>query len=161
MENQMPRSRAEAAQALFCAGYNCAQAVFCAFCDLTGIPQEAAAKTASGLGGGMGRMREVCGAVSGAVLALSCIDGYALPDDAAGKRALYARVQELGKRFRERNGSIICRELLSGFAVSTGGAPAKRDDAFYKTRPCAKMVFDAAEILEQLLAEQAGKEAKA
>ena len=149
--------RGAAARALFYEGYNCSQAVFCAFCDKTGVPRAAAAKLAGGLGGGVGRLREVCGAVTGAVLALSAIEGYADPGDPAAKAALYARVQELAARFREKNGALVCRELLSGVNVTEGGAPEPRTPEFYEKRPCPRLIFEAADILEQMLAESAGE----
>ena len=157
MANTINNNRGAAARELFYEGYNCAQAVFCAFCDQTGFSLEQAAKTASGLGGGMGRLREVCGAFGGAVLALSCIEGYSDPKDPAAKAALYARVQELGRRFGEAHGSIVCRELLSGLPVTTGGAPEPRTEAFYKKRPCPQLIFDAAQILSDVLAERSAE----
>ena len=97
--------RAHYAAELFLEGYNCAQAVCIAFCDLTGFTKEQAAKMASAFGGGMGRMREVCGAVSGMYMVLSQLYGYDKPDDVA-KKALYTDVQALAAQFREQAVSI-------------------------------------------------------
>ena len=103
---------AERARALFEEGYNCAQAVFCAFTDETGMDFDAAARLASSFGGGLGRLREVCGAVSGAAMVLGCTKGYADPKDAEAKKAHYARVRDFADRFKAEEGTIICRELL-------------------------------------------------
>ena len=148
-------NHAEIARQLFLAGYNCSQAVFCAFCDETGLSVEDAAKLSSSFGGGMGRLREVCGTVSGALLALGMLRGYSDPQDPAAKAAHYRLVQEYARRFRERNGSIVCRELLKDLPVSTGGAPEPRTPAFYVRRPCLRLVGEAAAILDEMLNETA------
>lgn len=134
---------------LFLSGYNCAQAVAVAFCDVTGLEEDKAAKMASAFGGGMGRLREVCGAVSGMLLVLGILDGYDDPEDDAEKKRLYSRVQELAKEFREENGSIICRELLENPPSDPNPTPRTAD--FYAQRPCAKMVLTAARILDEYL----------
>ena len=148
-------NHADRAHELFLEGYNCSQAVFCAFCDLTGLEIGIAARLASSFGGGMGRLREVCGAVSGALLALGMLRGYSDPQDPAAKAAHYRLVQEYARRFRERNGSIVCRELLKDLPVSTGGAPEPRTPAFYARRPCLRLVGEAAAILDEILNETA------
>lgn len=134
-------SRAERAVELFGEGMNCAQAVFCAFADEFGMDAETAAKVSSGLGGGVGRLREVCGAVCGATLALGMRHG---PD----KAAVYEKVQELAAKFKAETGSIVCRELLSGTGATTGGAPEARTPEYYRKRPCVELVRLAAELLE-------------
>ena len=134
---------------LFLGGYNCAQAVAVAFCDLTGLEEKQAARMASGFGGGMGRLREVCGAVSGMLLVLGILDGYDDPTNDAAKKALYSRVQELAREFREENGSIICRELLDNPPADPN--PTPRTAVFYTQRPCARMVLTAARILDEYL----------
>ena len=134
---------------LFLGGYNCAQAVAVAFCDLTGLEEKQAAKMASAFGGGMGRLREVCGAVSGMLLVLGILDGYDDPTDDAAKKALYSRLQELAREFREENGSIICRELLDNPPADPNPTPRTAD--FYTQRPCARMVLTAARILDEYL----------
>ena len=120
-----------------------------AFCDLTGLEEKQAAKMASSFGGGMGRLREVCGAVSGMLLVLGILDGYDDPTDDAAKKALYSRVQELARAFREENGSIICRELLENPPADPNPTPRTAD--FYTQRPCARMVLTAARILDEYL----------
>ena len=143
------------AEALFLEGYNCAQAVFCAFCDRTGLSLDEAARLSSSFGGGMGRLREVCGAVSGMFLVAGCLWGPTDPADRAGKAAHYALIQEMARRFRERSGgSIVCRELLGLEGRDTSATPTERTPAFYQKRPCVQLVSDAAEILDEIIAEK-------
>ncbi len=136
---------------LFLSGYNCAQAVAVAFCDVTGLEEQQAARMASAFGGGMGRMREVCGAVSGMMMVLSLLYGYDQPGDDVGKKELYTRVQELAGKFREENGSIICREILKN--PPSDPNPTPRTAEFYAKRPCAKMVMTAGRLLDAFLEE--------
>ena len=144
---------AKEAERLFLEGYNCAQAVFCAFRDVTGMELDAAARLSSSFGGGMGRLREVCGAVSGALLVLGMLRGYDDPKDPDQKKAHYALVQEFARRFQEKNGTIVCRELLKNVPVTPGGVPEERTPDFYARRPCPRLVDDAAAILDEILAE--------
>jgi len=130
-------------------GYNCAQAVALAFCEETGLSREQAARLASAFGGGMGRMREVCGALSGAFLVLGMLRGYERAEQTAEKAALYEEVRALATRFKESNGSILCRDLIPDAAA--GGAPEPRTQAYYERRPCACYVSDAARLLAELL----------
>ena len=143
----------EEAKRLFMQGYNCAQAVFCAFCDETGLDIDTAARMTSSFGGGMGRLREVCGTVSGALLALGILRGYDDPADPQAKAAHYKLVQEYARRFREKNGTIVCRELLKDVPVTPGGVPEPRTPEFYARRPCLRLAGEAAAILDELLAE--------
>ena len=138
------------AMELFLEGYNCAQAVAVAFGDVTGLDEKVSARMVSAFGGGMGRMREVCGAVSGMFFVLSYLYGYDEPDDKA-KKELYTTVQALAGQFREQVGSIICREILKNPASDPN--PTPRNAEFYAKRPCARMVFIAADILDQYMAE--------
>ena len=140
------------AKELFLSGCNCSQAVLGAFEDVTGLNKEIAMRLASSFGGGLGRMREVCGAVSGAAMVLGLVKGSADPSDHAAKTAHYHLVQEFARRFKESQGSIICRELLGGIG-SPGSDPEKRSDSYYKKRPCADIVEQAALILDDLLDE--------
>ena len=139
------------AEKLFREGYNCSQAVFLAFGDVTGYDVGTAAKLASPFGGGMGRMREVCGAVSGALLVLGAVEGYSTPGDPEAKKSHYERVREFARRFTEKNGSIVCRELLAGVGVTVGGEPEARTEEFYKKRPCPNLIRDAADIVSEML----------
>ena len=135
--------KSDKAVELFKTGACCSQAVFCAFAQDFGMDAETAMKVSAGLGGGVGRMREVCGAVTGATLALGMKYG---PD----KAAVYPHVQELCARFKAECGSIVCRELLDGTGASPGGAPEARTEAYYRKRPCAEMVRLAAELAAQV-----------
>ncbi len=144
-------TKGEKAKSLFLEGYNCAQAVFGAFSDELCIDTEMAMKLSSGFGGGMGRLREVCGAVSGMFMVFNMKYGYTSPDDIAGKKALYSHIQALAKRFEEENGSIICRELLSLSEKKSEPAPDTRTKEYYKKRPCAQLVEIAANIVEDYM----------
>ena len=137
--------------ALFLKGYNCSQAVACAFCDVMGMEIDEVALMSSSFGGGLGRLREVCGTVSGAALVLGIVKGYSDPEDYEAKKAHYALVQEFARRFREKNGSIVCRDLLAGVEHATGGAPEPRTPDFYNKRPCPELAASAAGILEEML----------
>ena len=130
---------------LFQQGYSCAQAVAVAFSDVTGLTPEISAKLASSFGGGMGRLREVCGAVSGMLLVAGYLYGYGAPDPEAQK-AHYALVQDLAGQFREVAGSIICREILQN--PPSDPKPTPRTEEFYKNRPCTRLVVLAAQILD-------------
>lgn len=145
-------THAERAQALFRQGYNCAQAVFAAFCDETGLTQQKTLMLASGFGGGFGGLREVCGAVSGMTLVLSAVYGYDTADDRAAKLALYHCVQQAAEQYREENGSIVCRELLGLSGEVKKLDPAPRTQEYYKKRPCQQLVGMAAQITQDYLA---------
>lgn len=144
-------THAEKAKEYFEEGYNCAQAVTLAFAEEMGLNEEMAAKMASSFGGGLGRLREVCGCVSGMALAAGALYGYDDPKAQEEKAELYALLQKLAGEFKERNGSIICRELLDGINNDTNPVPEARTDSYYKTRPCAGFVYAAAEILDEEL----------
>ena len=142
--------RGTKAAELFLNGYNCAQAVAVAFSDLTGLDEILSARLASSFGGGMGRMREVCGAVSGMLMVAGILYGYDTPGDDIAKKAHYTLVQELAGQFRERNGSIVCREILKN--PPSDPAPSERTAEYYASRPCARMVYSAATILDAYIA---------
>ena len=141
-------TKAELAKQNFLNGCNCAQAVLLAFSDETGLDRATALRLASGLGGGMARMREVCGAVSGMFMVAGLKYGYSDPSAKQEKAELYALVQKLAAGFKEKNGSIICKELLG--VSDTSPTPEPRTAAYYKKRPCVELVGDAAELLENL-----------
>ena len=141
------------AEELFKDGYNCAQAVFLAHCEELGIDFETGAKLASPFGGGMGRMREVCGAVSGLFMLLGLKEGYCNPQNNEAKKELYSKVQELADKFKTEFGSIICKELL-GLAPKSpcdDPNPTPRDEKFYKKRPCVDNVKFASELYEKFV----------
>ncbi len=143
----------ERAEELFYAGCNCAQSIFCAFEDVTGYSHKEAMRLASSFGGGLGRLREVCGTMSAAAAIAGILWGYDEIDDKA-KAAHYALIQDMANRFREHHGTIICRELLQGIANDTSPVPEKRSNEYYKKRPCAKFVVTMAEILDEMIAEK-------
>lgn len=146
------KKRVEEAEKLFKDGYNCSQSVFAAFTDLYGMDQEVALKLSSSFGGGIGRMREVCGAVSGMCMIAGLETGSSKKMDDAGKKYNYDIVQKLSGEFKDISGSIICRELLGlSDADKKETTPQKRDHKYYTTRPCDQLVKDAAEILERAL----------
>ena len=137
-------SRAEQAKAYFMEGYNCAQSVYMAYADLFGMDVKQAAIIAAPLGGGMGRLREVCGACSASFLVAGLAIPCDNPSDTNAKRDCYAMVQRLAERFREENGSIICRELLGLCKKKESPTPSPRTDEYYKKRPCAELVYNSA-----------------
>ena len=137
---------------LFLSGSNCAQAVLLAFSDVTGMDHQTAAKFSSSFGGGMGRLREVCGAVSGMLMVAGLLYGYEDPGEGdCNKKEHYQRVQYLAGKFREEVGSIVCREILKN--PPTDPNPSPRTAEYYKTRPCTRMVMTAARILDEYIAE--------
>jgi C_GCAxxG_C_C family probable redox protein len=146
--------KAKKAEELFRMGYNCSQAVVGAWADDIGLTFETAVKISSGFGGGMGRMREVCGAVTGAftVLGAKFSDGSANPQD---KKNVYELVQKFAARFKEENGfdSIICRELLGlpNLKSASDPTPAARTGEYYKKRPCPELVALSAALLEEFI----------
>lgn len=146
MTNKMTRK--EKAIELFEGGYNCAQAVILAFSDLTELDEKTLARLGSSFGGGMGRLREVCGAVSGMFAVAGLLYGYDGASGGAEKTEHYARIQQLARLFSEKNGSIICRELLGLEKKTDTPEPEARTAEYYKKRPCRELVGDAAEILE-------------
>ncbi len=148
------RKYSQRAIELFRQGYNCSQAVFAAFCEELDIDFETALKLASSFGGGMGRLREVCGAVSGMFLVAGMKYGYTDPKDISAKTEHYKLIQKLAARFREYNDSIICRELLGLKEGPDTPVPEARTGEYYKKRRCADLVGIAAQIMEEAIAEK-------
>lgn len=146
------KKRDQAAK-LFKEGYNCAQSVVMAFTEEIGFDDRTAAKLASSFGGGMGRLREVCGAVTAMFLIAGLTGGYDCPNNDQVKTEHYKHIQELAERFKQKNGSIICRELLGKKEGPDDFVPEKRTESYYASRPCEKFVADAAEIIEKYLKE--------
>ena len=142
------------AMQLFKEGYNCSQAVVLAFEDLYDMDRETAAKFSSAFGGGLSRLREVCGSVSGMCMVAGLLYGYADPKDKEAKTEHYKRIQELAGEFAKKNRSIVCRELL-GLAPGTKQTyvPEDRTEEYYKKRPCMELVGTAAAILETYITE--------
>ena len=144
-------TKKERAMELFTQGYNCAQSVVLAFAEELSMDNTTLAKLSSSFGGGLGRMREVCGAVSGMAIVLGLLDGYDDPADNAAKAAHYERIQAAAKAFEAENGSIVCRELLGLRQKHDAPSPSARSADFYKKRPCKELVGMAAEILDAQL----------
>ena len=140
----------EDAKRLFLKGYNCSQAIAFAFADVLGVSEETLRAIFLPMGGGMGRLRQTCGAVSGAAMCA----GLLFPSYT--KNEMYALVQELARRFEARNGSINCGQLLTGAGLKADIAPVaeERTPEYYRKRPCPDLVRDAADILEQLCKER-------
>lgn len=159
--------RISRAVGLFHEGFNCAQSVCAAFADLYGFTEEQALRMAASFGGGIGRMRETCGAACGMFLLAGLDCGAVRGEDREGKAHNYEVVQQLAAEFRRRNGSLICAELLgmrpigsspsagvvggasSDAAISGGTMPEARTDTYYKKRPCTKMVEEGARIFAE------------
>lgn len=139
--------RKERAVAYFKQGYNCAQSVFLAYCDLYDIDEELAKKLTAPFGGGMGRLREVCGAVSGMFMMLGMRYPATNPDEKAAKTANYAAVQRTAVAFKEKFGSIVCADLLQLKRTPQEPNPSDRNAEYYGQRPCARLVAEAVEIL--------------
>lgn len=144
-------SKQETAKNLFCKGYNCAQAVAGAYAEEMGMDFDTVVKAVSSFGGGMGRMREVCGAVSGIFFVAGALYGYSDPKDFNAKKEHYERIQYLAAKYKEETGSIICRELLGLEGKDTKAEPSKRTKEYYKKRPCPEMVGLAAKIMEEYI----------
>ena len=121
------------------------------FADETEIDEKMLAKMASSFGGGMGRLREVCGAVSGMFLIYGLSCGYDSADDTEGKKEQYRKIQDMAAEFEKRHESIVCREILKKPAGRDHYEPSKRTEYYYRFRPCESCVKDAAEILEKFL----------
>lgn len=148
-------TRAEIAREYFKQGYACSQAVGMAFADVAEVERDTVAKAMLPFGGGLGRLRLTCGAVSGMAAAYGLIVSSA-QNDPENKKETYAAVQKLCAKFSEENGSLICAELLAGqsVAVTVGGTAEARTQEYYKKRPCAELVYHAAQILEEHLKEK-------
>ncbi|MCI9378612.1 MAG: C_GCAxxG_C_C family protein [Eubacterium sp.] len=143
----------EKAEELFLQGYNCAQAVAGVFAEEMGMDFDTVVKTVSSFGGGMGRMREVCGTVTGMFFVAGAVYGYKDPKDFAAKKEHYERIQLLAARFKEETGSIICRELLGMEGSDKSPVPQVRTAEYYQKRPCAQMAGLAAGIMEEYMAQ--------
>ena len=139
----------------FVRGYNCAQAVACAFCEEMGLEEAAVAKMVSSFGGGLGKQREICGAVSGAAFVLGVLRGYSDPEATTEKTEHYARIQDFSARFKAEHETIICRELLKNLSLKKVNSPEPeaRTEEYYRVRPCARFVETAAKLVEDMLAE--------
>ena len=143
--------RVARARELFTSGYNCAQSVFIAYRDLADMDEQTAATISAPFGGGMGRLREVCGAVSGMTMVAGFLSPSPTADNPAAKKANYALVQQFAESFRAQNGAIVCRTLLGLDHAKDEPTPSPRTAEYYKKRPCALLVGDAARIVGEYL----------
>lgn len=148
------KSRKEIAMDYFLQGYNCSQSLVLTFSDAVDVEKDTLSRLSCGFGGGMSRLREVCGSVSGMFLIADLLYGYSGPETGQVKKDQYARIQELAHRFEEKNGSIICRDLLGLKVQREVPDPSARTDEYYKKRPCKEIIGSAAEILEKYILEQ-------
>ena len=142
-------SRADRAEELFRKGYNCSQTVFGTFADVMGLDLDTAMKMASPFGAGFGKLREVCGAVTGMCMVVGHLKGYSSPTDKEGKIATYKLISDMCNEFKEKKGTYICRELLNIKPGEDLPEPAIRDENYYKTRPCIAACRLAAELVEK------------
>lgn len=141
----------EKAKKLFLEGCNCSQAVFAAFSDITGLDKDIALKISSGFGGGFGRMRLTCGAVCGMTLAANYLFGYNDIIHIEAKTDNYKLVSNLINNFKSEMGSANCKEILGLTKYEYSSVAQKRDEEFYKTRPCLKCVMTAARTLDNYI----------
>lgn len=132
-------------------GYNCAQSVLLAFANKVGLKEDEALKLASSFGGGMGRLREVCGAVSAMFMIAGILKGYTEPNNDIVKANHYKLIQDLAAEFKLKHGTIICRELLGLDGTEFSPIPSVRTEEYYKERPCEEFIKCAAEIVEEEL----------
>lgn len=147
----LTESRRKQALEAFANGCNCAQAVFATYADLFGIDRQTAMNLTNAMGGGISRLREVCGTVSAVALLCGLAEGDVDPSDLKGREAAYQRTRELLAEFEAENGSIVCRELLGMLGREQSAAPSERTPEYYKKRPCARFVDCAARIVEEKL----------
>lgn len=145
------RSRTKRAVETFYEGYNCAQSVFATYADCFGMDREMAFRMSSAMGAGVGRMREICGAVSSMAMLAGLKEGNVDPQDEEAKARIYVRVRQMSDRFRKENGSIVCRELLGITETEKSAKPEPRTREYYESRPCPHLIECAARIIEEEL----------
>jgi len=140
----------EKAREIFSEGYNCSQAVVAAFSDVTGLDFETSLKVSSSFGAGMGKMRSVCGAVTGMYIVAGLL-WATTQSDAASKEKHYTLIQQITQRFKDMHNTVVCAELLKNLKTDTTPKPAERTQEYYKVRPCLKFVEDACDILDSII----------
>ena len=143
-------AKVDLARSLYLNGYNCAQSVFAAFSQEMGITEEAALRTASGMGGGIGGLRMTCGAVSAMAMVLGSLKGYSEASDYEGKKQLYAAIQQLHEKFVSVHETSNCRQLLLKSGIVAQAQPQERTPEYYRKRPCVRYI----ELCAQLVAEE-------
>ena len=146
MTHEEIENRVERAKALFRQGFNCSQAVCAACADLYGMDEQIALRVSASFGGGIGRMRQTCGAACGMFVLAGLENGSATPGNAEGKKQNYMLVQDLAAKFKAQNGSLICAELLGIAPKPQEPVPAERTAEYYQKRPCVEMVASAVRI---------------
>lgn len=144
-------SRSILAKGYFEQGYNCCQSVVLAWAEDIGLSDEAALRLSSAFGGGMGKMREVCGALAGSFMVAGMKKGYVDPDAGEDKEALYRLVQDLAEAFRQKHGSILCKDLIGEDYTPGDAKPRKRTSAYYESRPCTAIIEDTVRLLDEKL----------
>jgi C_GCAxxG_C_C family probable redox protein len=143
-------SKVERAVACFEKGFNCSQSVLSTYAEQFGLDHETALKVAAGFGGGMGRMAGMCGAMSGALMVIGLKYGAVQAEDKQAKETTYEQVRAFARRFMDRHGSTLCKELLECDISTPEGLKRAREHNLFATR-CSQLVRSAAEILEELL----------
>ena len=143
--------RAEIARKYFTDGYNCAQAVALAFEDMLPLDKEGIALMSSPFGGGMGRMREVCGACTAMFMVAGIVKGYTDVSTDEPKKAHYERIQKMAEEFKKEHSTIVCRELLKTLKPSSDPSPSARTEEYYRVRPCVRFVATAADIIDKMI----------
>lgn len=146
-------TKADRAKELFLKGYNCAQATFGAFAEDYGLDLNVAMTLSAGLGGGIGRLRETCGAVTGATLAVSLAMGSFDLNNPNAKTEVYREIRRVVEIFESETGSIICADMLGVARRGDGAEAAPRTNEYYKKRPCAELVYLAAAAAEKIISE--------
>jgi C_GCAxxG_C_C family probable redox protein len=149
------RTNEQIAREYFTSGYNCAQSVFLTYAEKYGFDKETALKLSSSFGGGMGRMREVCGAISAMFMIAGLENGYTENNNDEIKAEHYTRIQNLANEFKKKNGTIICRELL-GVDADDNPIPSKRTSQYYEERPCEELIADACKIIDEFILKKGG-----
>lgn len=144
-------THSEKAMALFREGYNCSQSVFLAFEDMYDMDHSMAVRLSSAFGAGMGKLREVCGCMTGAFMAAGILFGYEDITDIDEKKRTYGMIQEIAKKFEEEKGTIICRELLGLKKGEDLEEPAVRTEEYYTSRPCMALCGLATQILDDYI----------
>ncbi len=139
------------AKEYFKSGYNCAQSVFVTYCEQFNIDKKTALKLSSSFGGGMGRLREVCGAVSSMFAILGLKKGYTDNNNDTLKAEHYALIQKAAEEFKKEHKTIICRELLNLDEQKSNPTPSKRTEEYYKSRPCEDFIETACEIIDKYI----------
>ena len=145
----MQKTRSKKAVEFFNNGYNCAQSVACAYCDITGLSTDEAYRAAAGLGGGVGGMRLTCGALTAAAMIAGLHRGNYDPDDNEKKKEFYAVVSAIGDAFTGRFGSSCCHDLLTKAGVDFSAQPKERTDAYYRERPCGSFIEYVSRLIEE------------